>query len=69
VESQLRAHLESFLETARSFNMIYTKVWPALPLLLECLLSHFSFNLCQLIEESCYVIAECFIYMLSPDEL
>ncbi|GMY13004.1 AUGMIN subunit 7 isoform X1 [Fagus crenata] len=25
VESQLRAHLESFLETARSFNMIYTK--------------------------------------------
>ncbi|PKI57303.1 AUGMIN subunit 7 [Punica granatum] len=25
VESQLRAHLESFLETARTFNMIYTK--------------------------------------------
>ncbi|KAJ9680197.1 hypothetical protein PVL29_019485 [Vitis rotundifolia] len=25
VESQLRAHLESFLETARSFNVIYTK--------------------------------------------
>ncbi|XWS42797.1 hypothetical protein CRYUN_Cryun16bG0045300 [Craigia yunnanensis] len=25
VESKLRAHLESFLETARSFNMIYTK--------------------------------------------
>ncbi|XP_058729098.1 AUGMIN subunit 7 [Vicia villosa] len=25
VESELRAHLESFLETARSFNMIYTK--------------------------------------------
>ncbi|KAF8395727.1 hypothetical protein HHK36_019677 [Tetracentron sinense] len=25
VESQLRAHLESFLETARSFNLIYTK--------------------------------------------
>ncbi|KAL5825080.1 hypothetical protein ACOSQ3_021143 [Xanthoceras sorbifolium] len=25
VESQLRAHLESFLETARSFNTIYTK--------------------------------------------
>ncbi|KGN56627.1 AUGMIN subunit 7 [Benincasa hispida] len=25
VESQLRAHLESFLETARSFNIIYTK--------------------------------------------
>lgn len=33
VESQLRAHLESFLETARSFNMIYTKVWHALPLI------------------------------------
>ncbi|KAK4779436.1 hypothetical protein SAY86_006964 [Trapa natans] len=25
VESQLRVHLESFLETARTFNMIYTK--------------------------------------------
>ncbi|KAF8028758.1 hypothetical protein BT93_E1419 [Corymbia citriodora subsp. variegata] len=25
VEAQLRAHLESFLETARTFNMIYTK--------------------------------------------
>ncbi|PRQ56937.1 putative plant AUGMIN subunit 7 protein [Rosa chinensis] len=25
VESILRSHLESFLETARSFNMIYTK--------------------------------------------
>ncbi|PSS10057.1 AUGMIN subunit like [Actinidia chinensis var. chinensis] len=25
VEAKLRAHLESFLETARSFNMIYTK--------------------------------------------
>nr|DAD42886.1 TPA_asm: hypothetical protein HUJ06_001116 [Nelumbo nucifera] len=25
VESKLRAHLESFLETARSFNLIYTK--------------------------------------------
>nr|XP_034912380.1 AUGMIN subunit 7-like [Populus alba] len=25
VESHLRAHLESFLETARSFNVIYTK--------------------------------------------
>ncbi|KAK7286920.1 hypothetical protein RJT34_22282 [Clitoria ternatea] len=25
VESQLRAHLESFLETARTFNLIYTK--------------------------------------------
>ncbi|XP_050220703.1 AUGMIN subunit 7 [Mercurialis annua] len=25
VESQLRAHLESFLETARQFNVIYTK--------------------------------------------
>ncbi|KAL6130440.1 hypothetical protein ACLB2K_068819 [Fragaria x ananassa] len=25
VESRLRSHLESFLETARSFNMIYTK--------------------------------------------
>ncbi|PRQ52631.1 putative plant AUGMIN subunit 7 protein [Rosa chinensis] len=25
VESTLRSHLESFLETARSFNMIYTK--------------------------------------------
>ncbi|KAK6912378.1 Plant AUGMIN subunit 7 [Dillenia turbinata] len=25
VESRLRAHLESFLETARSFNLIYTK--------------------------------------------
>ncbi|XP_037492513.1 AUGMIN subunit 7 [Jatropha curcas] len=25
VESQLRAHLESFLETARQFNLIYTK--------------------------------------------
>ncbi|KAF6145999.1 hypothetical protein GIB67_033358 [Kingdonia uniflora] len=25
VESQLRAHLESFLETARSFNLIYNK--------------------------------------------
>ncbi|KAK9191132.1 hypothetical protein WN943_019743 [Citrus x changshan-huyou] len=28
VESQLRAHLESFLETARTFNTIYTKVVP-----------------------------------------
>jgi len=26
VESQLRARLESFLETARAFNTIYTKV-------------------------------------------
>ncbi|CAL5382390.1 unnamed protein product [Camellia sinensis] len=26
VEAKLRTHLESFLETARSFNMIYTKV-------------------------------------------
>lgn len=26
VEAKLRAHLESFLETARSFNTIYTKV-------------------------------------------
>ncbi|CAL5340474.1 unnamed protein product [Camellia sinensis] len=25
VEAKLRGHLESFLETARSFNMIYTK--------------------------------------------
>ncbi|PQP93725.1 AUGMIN subunit 7 [Prunus yedoensis var. nudiflora] len=25
MESRLRAHLESFLETARSFNTIYTK--------------------------------------------
>ncbi|GMH28284.1 hypothetical protein Nepgr_030127 [Nepenthes gracilis] len=25
VECQLRSHLESFLETARSFNLIYTK--------------------------------------------
>ncbi|GMI98048.1 augmin subunit 7 [Hibiscus trionum] len=25
VGSKLRAHLESFLETARSFNMIYTE--------------------------------------------
>lgn len=26
VEAQLRTHLESFLETARTFNTIYTKV-------------------------------------------
>lgn len=30
VESRLRAHLESFLETAKSFNTIYTKVGAAL---------------------------------------
>ncbi|KAG5538924.1 hypothetical protein RHGRI_019466 [Rhododendron griersonianum] len=34
VEAKLREHLESFLETARSFNTIYTKVGLALAFIL-----------------------------------